>query len=165
MQLLDIYITSKTIFQRSQHEITELARRRTDQQGHTLYPLLVMDDDHYLIFRDYFREASAQIKEKCTAYIKNNPVILGEDTNDITGMDENLFLTLHLPQTFSTIMAQNIHNAIYNFLIAWVIYRWLEYKLPQEAILFRQKADTHLSNLNTLLEIRIRPVRRPYNLF
>lgn len=165
MKLLDISITQKTIRQQVEHEITVLAKRRADQQGTPLYDQIVLDADHYLLFRSYFHEAAAQIAAHLTAYTKHQHRPLGEDTPDITGKDEDFFITLTMPDTFPHSTAHIIHNTIYGYITAWIIYRWLETKLPQEALLFRQKAEEKRRDLNFRLEIRTVPVRRPYRLY
>lgn len=165
MKQIDLWITAKTIFRQAQHETAEIAQRRTDQQGQTLYSQLVMDSDHTLLFRSYFREACANILTKCTPYIKYRPFPNGENTDDVTGKDEDFFLTLSLPPTFPTTSASILHNTAYEHLISWVLYRWYETKLPTEATIFRQRAEQKRNEIASIIEHRIHPPRRRYRLY
>lgn len=165
MKRIDFWITAKTIFQQVQHETTLIALTCTDQQGQQLYTRYVMDSDHLLLFRSYFQEARANTLTKFTAYTKHQPLPNGEDTDDTTGKDEDFFVTLLLPADFPTASASLLHNLIYEHLTAWTLYRWFETKLPQEAAIFRQRAQQKLNEIPGILEHRIRPARRRYRLF
>lgn len=165
MKIIDLWITVKTIFLQVQHESVEIAKRRTNQQGQTLYSQLVMDSDHTLLFRNYFQEARTNILTKYTAYTKYHPTTNGEDTDNITGKDEDFFVTLILPFTFPPHSVPILHNITYEYLITWVLYRWFETKLPNEALLLRQRAELKLNEITSILEHRTHPSRRRYRLF
>jgi hypothetical protein len=51
---------------------------------------------------------------------------------------------------------------IKQFLISYILYRWLETKLPEEAIIYQQRATSVLSEIKSLLEKRTKPIRRSH---
>ena len=162
MKILDIWISAKEIQKRVKHETTDLAKGRTNQQGQSLFDNLVMDEDQSLLFRTYFREACAMAHDKCAAYTKSSPALNGEDDADITHLDEDFYIILSMPETFPIAVSSLIDQAIYNHLITFVIYRWLETKLSNEAQLFRLRSEQNLSELSSRLERRTTLLQRPY---
>lgn len=157
-----IHITAQEIQQRAEQETAEIGKRRLDQQGNSLLEQLIMDSEYQLLFRNYFREACVQALDKCQAYTKHRLSPTGEDDNDTTRKDEDFFATLRLPDTFSIPAANLIDRDIYNHLLACVLYRWFEFKLPQEAQIFRERSKENLRLLASHLEARTRPFCRPY---
>lgn len=162
MKIIDIWIPAKEIQKRVEHETTDLAKGRTDQQGKPIFDILIMDTDQNLLFRTYFREAAAIAHDKCSAYTKHSPACIGEDDADVTHLDEDFYIILAMPDTFSIPTSSLIDRAIYNHLIAWTIFRWLETKLPNEAQLFRLRSEQSLSDLSTRMERRTTLLQRPY---
>lgn len=165
MKALDIWIKAKEIAERVEQETTLLALIYLKRGQSQIYDNIVMDADTLLIFRTYFKEASEKVRDKCLAYSKYNRTEKGEDDNNITQLDEDFFLTLHLPDNFPNIIASGIDRAIFAYLTFFVIYRWLETKLPQEALLFKTRSDQNLIDLSSRLEIRYKPLKRPYRLY
>lgn len=165
MKKLDIWVRGKETANRVEHETTLLAMLYDRRGQGELYGSIVMDADQLLVFRTYFKEGAEMVRDRCSAYTKLNRVIAGEDDSDVTRLDEDLFLTLHLPDSFPDVTASGIDRAITEFLTAWVVFRWLEMKLPQEAQVFRARSEQHINSLLSRLERRDRPVRRRYRLF
>lgn len=161
MKILDIFISAKEIQQRVEHETVLIAKQRTDQQGRPLYDQLVMDADSALLFRSCFREAATKAQDKCAAYTKNSPASNGEDDANVMQADEDFYAILALPETFPLSVSCLIDQAVYNHLIAWVLFRWYETKLPAEAQIFRLRSEQNLSDLTSRLERRTAPVQRP----
>lgn len=164
MKIIDLWISAKEIQKRVEHETTNLAKDRAGQPGFT-FDNLVMDADQTLLFRTYFREACTKANDKCSAYTKFSPACQGEDDADITHLDEDFYIILAMPETFPVATSSLIDQAIYNHLIAFVIYRWLEIKLPNEAQLFRLRSEQNLSDLSSRLERRATLLKRSYRPF
>lgn len=162
MKILDIWITAREIQKRVEHETTDLAKNRTDRQNLPLLDQLILDADQTLLFRTYFREACTIAHDKCAAYTKHFPAYNGEDDADTTRLDEDFYAVLLMPETFPISASQAIDRAIYNHLIAHVIYRWLELKLPDEARIFKLRSEQNLFDLSSRLERRTVPLVRPY---
>lgn len=165
MILIDIWISSAEIRRRVEHETINLAKIYQSQgQGH-LMDSIILDQDQLLIFRTFFKEAIETVNDKCSPYIRQNTIQRGEEYENTTKLDEDFYTILNMPDTFAQQATSGIDRAIYNYLVSWVIYRWLEAKLPNEAQTFKQRADKNLENLSMRLERRIKPLRRPYRLF
>ena len=45
------------------------------------------------------------------------------------------------------------------------MYRWLETKLPEESVIYMERANTVLSEAKGLLERRLKPIRRNHRLW
>ena len=165
MKTIDIWIKARQIAERVEHETTVLALACKNRGQQQIYDNIIMDTDQLLNFRTYFKEAVATVQDKCSPYTRHNRPSQGEDDQDTTRLDEDLYIILHMPDQFPDITAAAVDKAIYNYLIAWVIFRWLEVKLPQEAQPFRIRAEQNLSGLSSRLERRTTPFRRPYRLF
>lgn len=165
MTTFDIHITAKEVQKRVEHETVEIGKFKFDAQGTPLLNQFIMDADCLLLFRTYFREACTKILDKCRAYTHNYHIPAGEEDMETDRIDEDFFITLTMPDTFPLSVAPAIDRAIYNALIAFTVYRWFELKLPQEAIIYRQRFQENISELRSRLESRIRPVRRPFRPF
>lgn len=160
MKTLDIWITGKEIQQRVENETAIIARGQKDDKGNSLFSSFVFDEDQYSLFRVYFKEAAEKAIDKCSAYIRNMPVRLGEDDEDARHLDEDFYAILEMPREFSNVEAAGVNQAIYQHLIAFVVYRWLESKIPNLSTVYFNRSEQNLQDLSSRLERRVRPFRR-----
>ncbi|KAA6331769.1 hypothetical protein EZS27_019650 [termite gut metagenome] len=148
--------TCEDVFECVKRESSLLAERRNDTEG--LFEKLVFDEEYknYGVFEEYFFDARAEIIPVVSAYV--NP------KEDVPGQ-KDFFVRLLMPCDFMEAMKEVIGIKIKQFLIAYIMYRWLETKLSQEAAVYYQRATNLLPQIKGYLEKRDRPYKRPVRWF
>jgi len=151
MTLLYIH-THDDIQKTVKRETSLLAVRRKDQEGNTLLDELVMDEAYEIAFRDYFLDARANVTMACSAYIRNF-----EDTdffeNDNFDLDKDFEIHLEI-ENFITALNDSISTKMHMYLATYIMYLWLETKLPEEAQVYLHRANVYLADMKRLLEMR-----------
>jgi hypothetical protein len=65
-----------------------------------------------------------------------------------------------MPDDFNFHLSKPVDAKIRQFMVAYIIYRWLETKLPEQAITCLARAENIISDVKRLLNSRIRPIQR-----
>jgi uncharacterized protein (DUF2225 family) len=72
----------------------------------------------------------------------------------------NYELILLMPDNFNFHLSKSIDTRIQQFIIAYIMYRWLETKLPEQALTYLARSEKIISNIKTMLTGGIRSIRR-----
>ncbi len=133
-------------------ESSYMAVRRTDQQGTPTFEQLVFDEEYAILFRSLFFDARTAIISACSAYLMEsvNDTFNDEDFSD----NKDFILQLCLPCTFKDQMTGSIGIKIKEYLTAYIMYRWLETKLPQEAMTYKIRSEQYLMDIKIYLGMR-----------
>ncbi len=67
---------------------------------------------------------------------------------------------LHMPRNFNEQMARPVEDYVFNFLKDWIMYKWLETKMPDAAAVFFANCETYREKIRGALNMRDRPTRR-----
>ena len=126
---------------------------------------LVYDEEYFEQFRDHFLEARANIIEATLAYQKT--IEMDNTYFDSTDFDmEKDFIILmefsddHIKQVFQPMTVK-----MREYLVAYIVYRWLEVKLPEMARTYFDRAEECLSKIKSYCEMRSTPYRRSGSYF
>ena len=160
--MIVVYIHTHDDIQKTvKRETSLIAVRRQDKEGNSLLDELVMDEAYEIAFRDYFLDARANVTMACSAYIREF-----EDTdffeNDNFYQDKDFVIHLDIPN-FITALNDSISTKMHMYLSLYIMYLWMETKLPEEAQIYLQRANVYLGDMKRLLEMRgartIKPTR------
>ena len=140
-------------------ESSYLAERKQDGNGDGLFDALVFDEEYLVKFRELFLDAQSRVCLALSAYMKDIPeqpdYFQQEDFHD----DKDFTIGLIMPNGFLSAMSKPIDITIKEFLIAYIMYRWLETKLPQEAAIYFDRAQSAMDNVKRMLLNRNTPLR------
>jgi hypothetical protein len=149
--ILTITQTHDEIFKGVKQESSLLAERRTDQQGTPTFDELVFDEEYLILFRDLFFDGRSNVESACSAYFRE----LDSNYFESNNMEAEKDFTVQLEiKDFLQQMANNVSMKMKYYLVAYVMYRWLETKLPQEAATYYARAETHLQDMKRYMEMR-----------
>lgn len=145
--------SGESIFKGVKQESSHVAVRRKDEQGTPTFEELVFDEEYMILFRELFFDARANITSACSAYLKT---VTDDGVFDSQNFDteQNFALQLTLPNTFVASMSDSVSIKMKAYLIAYIMYRWMETKLPNEAGTYLMRAETHLQDMKRFLEMR-----------
>jgi len=143
--------THDDIFKAVKQESSLLAIRKSDDKGNPMFDSLVFDEDRLILFRDLFFDARANVITACSAYMKEiTDYDIFEQGN--FDKDRDFVLQLDVPG-FITSMKDSASVKMKAYLVAYIMYLWLENKSP-EAELYSSRAETYLKDLKRFLEMR-----------
>jgi uncharacterized membrane-anchored protein YjiN (DUF445 family) len=141
------------IFQDVKREASYYAERKFDNAGESLFEQLVFDEEYTGKFRELFLDARAEIAPLLAPFAKNVPVAGYFEQTDFTD-DVNAEFQIAVADDFPDVMIRPVDTKIREYLIAYIMYRWLETKIPQEAQIYymrMQELKKYIKNaLNTL---------------
>lgn len=165
MIVIPFVFSHDNIFQSVKQESSHLAERRFDEQGNTLFEQLVFDEEYLIKYREVFFEARAEIIKVVAAYTKDISFETRYFEERYFDRDRDFYLTITMLDDYNKSVTQAVDIKIKQFLVAYIMYRWLETKLPNEASIYQLRAQTQLEDLRTLLSMRTKVLRRPHRLF
>lgn len=153
------FVHSHDTIQRYVHQETSyLAKRRfrENTQGEAIEMMdeLVMDSEHDYLFRRLFQEAKSEI----IFVIK--PAFIADTPTDLKSVfaeypdyrrDRDFALYLDVPNTFPVQYHKSIDTKIQQYLIDYILWRWLETKAPEEAATFKARLEKLVLEINNLL--------------
>ena len=136
------------IFAAVKQESSLLAERKTDSKGNTLFEALVFDEEYLVKFRELFFDAQAEILKSVSAYLADS----SSAYQDLSDFWENrdFFLALNLCDGFK--LSRTVDFSINQFLIAYIMYRWLETKLPDEASVYLERSSGKKKDIKNMLD-------------
>jgi hypothetical protein len=160
MRTLTFIYTADGILQDVKQESSMLAVRYRDQEGwstskedDSYFDMLVFDEAYEDKFKELFLDAQAEVVPALSAYMRHvavDPVPVGDDFT----------LALALPDQWNAHLQKSLQTKIRQHLISYIMYRWLETKLNQEASAYLARATSVLEEAKKLLNVRTEPMRR-----
>ena len=150
------------IFKHTKESIQQAVKRETAYiaERSENFEVIVYDEEYEEQFRDHFLDARANIIEATLAYQKNIP---DDDTffdsTDFTDEDD-FTLTLSLPDTIIKQVFKPMTVKMREYLVSYIVYRWLETKIPDMARLYLSRSEEYLSSVKRYCEMRSTPVTR-----
>lgn len=156
--ILTLIQTHDDIFKSVKMESSYLAERKTDQQGNPAFEDFVFDEEYLILFRSLFFDARANVTSATVAYVKG--MVPDADYFDSQNFDteKDFVLQLTMPDNFVQQMSNSVSIKMKDYLVAYVMYRWLETK-SQEAGVYLQRAEICLQDMKRYLEMRTTPRR------
>jgi hypothetical protein len=159
--LIFIY-SHDAVFASVKQEASLLAERRFDPEAGSLFEQLVFDEEYLTLFRQLFFEAQAEVTAALSACMKEIPVEAGYFETQDFSKDRDFIFYLAMPDDWNFHLAKPVEIKVNEFLTAYTLYRWLETKLPQEAVAYFGRATAVLEEAKNLLEKRTKPVRHSH---
>lgn len=155
------------ILEAVKQESSLYAERKMTEEGQSLFEQFVFDEEYFRKFRELFFDAQAVVIDRYGAYmqyvpITDEPYIFEEA--DFT-IDRDFTFSLMMPCDYNQFYNKQVSIKTREFLLAYIMYRWLEMKAPQDAVFFKMRADSSLMDGRAYLEKRIARTRRSGNFF
>jgi hypothetical protein len=141
------------------------SKDRMDDDGNSLFDAIVFDEAYLPKFRELFFDAQAEVTSAVSSYLKDIPVKPAYFEHDDFSKDRDYKLFLLLPDNFTSAMVKPVDIKIRQFLIAYIMYRWLALKQVAEYQLYQARAEGLLEDIKGLLDRRNSPVRIKGRLF
>lgn len=160
MPILTFIYPHDDIFSAVKQESSQYSIRKTDKDGNPLFETLVFDEAYLPKFRELFFNAQGEIEPRLSAYQKDVPVEPEYFERKDFSKDRDYVVCLNTPDDFNIHLAKPIEDYIFNFLKDWILYKWLETKLPSDAAVFRANCEEYKSDIKSALETRTKPIRR-----
>jgi hypothetical protein len=148
------------VFQDVKQESSLLAERTGDREGNSLFETTVFDEEYLTLFRQLFSDARSHVTPALSAWMKDIPAEAEFYEAQDFSKDRNCEVILSMPDDFNFHLAKPVDAKIRQFIVAYVMYRWLETKLPEQAAVYRERAEKTIAEVKNLLNSRIKPVRR-----
>lgn len=138
------------------------AERKISKEGENLFELFVFDEEYYRKFRELFFDAQAVVIDRYGAYMQYVPVTDEQyifEEVDFT-IDRDFAFTLLMPCNYNQFYNKQVSIKTREFIVAYIMYRWLETKVPEEAAVYKERSDKTLMDARAYLEKRIATTRR-----
>jgi hypothetical protein len=148
------------VFRDVKQESSYMAERMNDKEGASLFETLVFDEEYLALFRQLFSDARSQVTPALSAYMKDLPVDAEFYEAQDFSKDRNYELLLSMPDGFNSHLAKPVEAKIRQFLVAYILYRWLETKMPEQAAIYLARAEKTLSEAKGVLDKRVCTERR-----
>lgn len=165
MKPLTFIYSHDNVFQGVKQESSQLAIRKSDKDGNPMFEQIVFDEAYLPKFRELFFDAQAEVTPAVSRYLRDIPVEPEYFETQDFSKDIDYTFNLIMPDDFNMHMAKTADIKIKQFIIAYIMYRWLETKLPEESDIYMERANTVLSEAKGLLERRLKPIRRKHRLW
>lgn len=161
------YIFSRdNILEAVKQESSLYAERKISEGGQSLFEQLVFDDEYYRKFRELFFDAQAIVMDRYGVYMQYTvPVEQYFFEEADFSIDRDFTFTLLMPDVYNQFYNKHVSIKTREFLVAYIMYRWLETKSPQEAAVYKMRADNALMDGRAYLEKRIARTRTGGNFF
>jgi len=162
---LVIDLSHDNIFQGVKQEASLLAERVKDNEGSSMFEELVFDEEYLIKFRQDFLEGQAELIPIFATYMKNLPdwsvYFEGKDFSK----NRDFKIRMLMPDDFLTPLAVVVDIKTKEYLIAYIMFRWLETKLPQYAKIYETRSEKIKEFIKSNLDKRKYPRRRKHGLF
>jgi len=147
------------IFASVKQEASLLAVRRYDKNDNNLFDELVFDEGYLILFRQLFFDAQAEVTVALLAYMRDVPVEpINFETQDFS-KDRDFVFWLVMPEDWNFHLAKPVDIKVKEFIVAYIMYRWLETKLPDESLIYLQRTNSALEKARIMLEKRTKLMR------
>ncbi len=136
------------------------AERKMSAEGENLFEHFVFDEEYYRKLRELFFDAQAMVMDRYGAYMQyeSDESYLFEES-DFT-IDRDFAFTLLMPCDYNQFYNKQVSIKTREFIVAYIMYRWLETKVPEEAAVYKERSDKTLMDARAYLEKRIATTRR-----
>lgn len=143
--------TKQECLQAVKRESSYIAKRTNENDFDTL----VFDEDYTDLFDSLFADARSRVASSLACYI----IPWDDSKKTQAGMSDydfetNCGLCLRVPETFRTELVESIFFEIRSYMTAYLLYRWFEMKVPDMAVTFLNRSETHKANYRRLAEMR-----------
>jgi hypothetical protein len=148
------------ILQLVKQEASHYALRKRDGEGFSLdredrplFDLLVFDEAYMTKFRELFFDAQAEIGLLLSAYMEGAPShaqYLEEEDFDRT---VNFRLTLGMEEGWNVCLSKPLDSKIREFMEAYIMYRWLETKQPEDAAVYLARVERLKKSIRGLTDV------------
>ena len=159
--------TRDHILEAVKQESSLYAERKITEEGVNLFEQLVFDDEYYRKFRELFFDAQAKVMDRYGAYMQYVPETDEQyyfEEADFS-IDRDFSFSLLMPCDYNQFYNKQVSIKTREFLVSYIMYRWLETKAPQDAALFMHRADNSLMDGRAYLEKRVARSRTGGNIF
>lgn len=112
--------------------------------------------DKYIVARA-MQEGLSAVRKECGRYLSTGRVTDSNDLEDVAGDYE---LALDMPDRWNFGATSQLTSLANAYVRDWCIYNIFEKTNPDEAASYLSKANTSLSGIKPVLEMRTAPVRR-----
>ena len=150
------------IFAAVKMEASYLAERRFDKNDNNLFEDLVFDEEYLILFRQLFFEAQAEVTHAVSPYMRDVPVDAENFETQDFYKDRDYIFYLVMPEDWNFHLSKPVDIKIKEYIVAYIMYRWLETKLPPEAAVYLQRANDALDKVKKMLERRTKAIRFPH---
>ena len=138
------------------------AERKQTAEGDNLFEELVFDEEYYRKFRELFFDAQAMVIDRFGAYMQY------ETDDDATSIFEeadysenvDFYFVLVMPCSYNKVYNKQVSIKTREYIVAYIMYRWLETKSPEEAAVYKTRSEMTLIDARAYLEKRIAGRRR-----
>ena len=164
--LLTFIYPHDDIFDAVKQESSLYSIRQTDRDGNPMFETLVFDEAYLVKFRELFFNAQAQIIPVLSAYQRDIPEEPEYLERKDFSKDRDFTCHLNMPEDFPAQLSRPIEDYIFNFLKDWIMYKWLETKMPDVAGTFYANCvgvdgyGGYKSEIKSALNRRLNPTRR-----
>ena len=135
------------------------AERKRSEAGDVLFDELVFDEEYLTKFRELFFDAQANVLDRYSPYLNYLPDPPEEIFEEVdTEKNIDFAFSLLMPCDYNHHYNKMVSVKTREYIVAYIMYRWLETKVPQEAAIYKDRADRVLIDARAYLEKRI--VRR-----
>lgn len=162
MIIVPYIFSHSSIAEAVKQESSLYAERKHTAEGDTLFEELVFDEEYYRKFRELFFDAQAMVIDRFSAYMQyetNEEEAYIFEEVDYT-KDIDFYFVLLMPSTFNKFYSKPASIKTREFIIAYIMYRWLETKSPEEAAAYKTRSEMTLIDARAYLEKRIAGTRR-----
>jgi len=147
-------------------EASQLAIRKrdgegfaSDKEGNTYFDLFVFDEAYTVKFRELFFDARAEIVHLLSAHLKKVPALARAIDEEDYDRTVNFRLILGMEDEWNCHLSKPLDSKIREFIIACIMYRWLETKLPEDAATYLMRADRLKQMIKDMSNTMLKPSR------
>lgn len=162
--LIFIY-SHDNIFQGVKQESSLSYKNKVDKDGNNLFEQLVFDEAYLPKFRELFFDAQAEVNPALSAYMREIPVEPAYHEIQDFSKDRDYTFHLLMPYDYDGHMTHSIDIKIRQFIIAYIMYRWLEIKLPSDAGIYFERSERVKDKARELLERRTTTTKINHQMF
>lgn len=160
--------THDHIFDEVKQEASLFAERQFDENGEPLFDKLVFDeeyDEYMTLFRTLFFDAQAEVSAALSAHmeIDDGDAFYFEERD--TSENRDYELTLLLPEDVRKNVIKAISIKIRQFLVAYILYRWFETKMPNISAIYFERLSKLKIEIQNMLNGRGRRAKIVHQLF
>jgi hypothetical protein len=141
-------------------EASLFAVRQYGKQGESLFDVLVFDEAYVPKFRELFFDGQAEIISALSGYMKDVPQGSAFFETQDFSKDRDFRFELSMSDDFNLHLAKAVDIKIKEFLVSYILYRWLETKMPEYAAIYLERLTKVKGEIKKMLEAKTRPLRR-----
>ncbi|MDR2002390.1 MAG: hypothetical protein LBQ74_05105 [Prevotella sp.] len=160
MILLTFIFSHEQVFRAVKQESSQLAVRKQDKDGNSLFEQLVFDEAYLPKFRELFFNAQGQIAPALAAYQRNIPVSPSYFERADFTKDRDYIVYLGMDDDFNMHMARPVEDYIFHFIKDWIMYEWLRNKSPDDASVYLVATEKYRTDIMSGLAQKIKVRRR-----